>query len=193
MKKLLVLILLAALLLTVCACTSSGVYEADGLRLTVDWDLYQISDGQHVYNYSCEQTSDGEKIVITYPNGAQYFVIIVDGTVLATGSAQAGDISDYISPETLFAAIDDQRPMSAMVFQGFDGYDIIMFILAACIIIVGLFVVSDPEVAWKMRFDWLVENVELTDRALSVIRFCGVCTTVSGIGLIAYTIFSAFK
>lgn len=193
MKKLLALILLAALLLMTCACTSSGVYEADGLRLTVDWEQHQVDDGQHVYDFSWEETDNQERVFITYPNETQYCVHAVNGTVLALSANQHGDIADYVSPETLYAAINDQRPVSPMVFQGFGGYDILMFIAAAIIIIVGLFVVSDPEVAWKMRFDWMVEHVELTDRALVVIRLCGVCTIVSGIGLIAYTIFSAFR
>lgn len=193
MKKLLALVLLATLLLTVCACTSSGVYEADGLRLTVDWEQCQVGDGQHVYNFSWEETDNQERVFINYPNETQYCVHAVDGTVLALSANQYGDIADYVSPETLYAAIDDQRPMSAMVFQGFGGYDILMFIAAAIIIIVGLFVVSDPEAALKMRFDWMVEHVEFTDRALTWIRICGVCAIVSGIGLIAYTIFSAFR
>lgn len=193
MKKFFVLLLLAVFLLMAGGCGSSGVYEADGLRLTVDWEQCQVSDGQYVYHFSWEETENEERVLITYPNEVQCCIYGMNGTVLALSANQQADMSDYVSPETLYIAINDQRPMSAMVFQGFGGYDILMFIGAAVIIIVGLFVVSDPEVAWTMRFDWMVEHVELTDRALTWIRIYGVCAIVSGIGLIAYTIFSAFQ
>lgn len=193
MKKLLAVVLLAALMLTACAQAPSGVYEVDGLRLTVDWDQCQIGDGQNVYKFTLEETENGDKVVITYPNGAQYCVTGMNGNTLILSANQSGDISAYISPETLYAAIDDQRPAVPKVFQGFSGYDIMMFIMAGIIIIVGLFVVAEPEVAWNLRFDWMVEHVEFTDRALTWFRICGVCTVVSGIGLIAYTIFSAFQ
>lgn len=192
MKKFFALLLLSIFLLTACAQAPSGVYEADGLRLSVDWKQFQIDDSQNVYHFSCENTDNGDKIVITYPNGAQYCVYGMNGNTWTLSANQSGDISNYVSPEILYAAIDDQRPVTPKVFQGFDGYDILMFIAAAIVIIVGLFVVADPEVAWKMRFDWMVENVELTDRALIWIRICGVFIVLSAIGLIAYTIFGAF-
>lgn len=193
MKKLLALILLATLLLTACTSAPSGVYESDGLRMTVDWELCQIADGQQVYDYSLEQTGNEEKVIFTYPNGARYFVVAVDGVVLAEGSVQSADISGYISPKLLYAAIDDQRPLVTKVFQGFDGYDIIMFIFAAFFIMVGIFNVTAPESAWGMRMDWQVEDGSPTDRALRVTIFRGVVTIIMGILLIAYVILLAFK
>lgn len=186
MKKTLALFLLAALLLTGCAQTPSGVYEADGLRLTVDWEQCQISDGQYVYNYTHEETGNGDQIIITYPNGAQYCVNGKDGKTLVVSAYQAGNISDYISPETLYTALNDQKPVTPKVFQGFSGLDILILFLGICIIAVGiLFMVFPGRWKWKIRIG--------KGHFMRVTITRGEIIVVSGILLIAYTIFSAFR
>lgn len=189
MKKLLVVILLAALMLTVCACASDGVYETDGLRLTVDWDQCQIGDGQYVYNYNREKTGGVEKIVITYPNGAQYCVNGMDGVVLFIRVYQPGDISEYVSPETLYAAIYDQRP----IFQGFNGYFILALLLGVADVLIGVIFVVFPEKTYTTLSSWFSRNVTPTDRAISWTAVRGITIIVAGLLLIVTVLVCAFS
>ena len=190
MKRLVTLILLAALLLAGC---SSGGYEADGVCLTVDWEQCQIGDGQNVYNFTWERSGDDEKVFITYPNDTQYCVHAANGTVMGLSANHPGDISEYISPETLYAAINDQRPATALEFQGFDGYDIIMFIIAGILIVFGIYLVAAPDGAWHILDGWRVENGTPSRKALAVMIFRGACIIAAGIFLIASVIMGAFR
>lgn len=183
MRKLLALVLMATLLLTVCGCASSGVYEADGVSLTVDWKACQIDDGQNVYKYRTEKHKNVEKIVITYPNGVQYCVNGIDGVVLSVEAYHHGDISEYVSPETLYAAIDDQHP----AFQGLDGGYFLPLLLGAAIIFVGVIFVIFPKGVWKT-----FSNRPPNGEALPVIVFRGVLIIASGLLLLITIIVCAF-
>lgn len=189
MKKLLAVFLLMALMLTACTKTSSGVYEVDGLRLRVDWDQYTISDGQYIYNYTREKTGSVDKIVITYPNGVQYYVNGMDGQVLFIRTYQPGDISEYISPETLYAAIDDQKP----IFQDFNGFYVLALIFGVGIIVVGIIFVASPEGTWKTLNGWLMKNATPTDRVISWTAVRGITLIVAGLLLIVTVIVCAFS
>ena len=183
MKKLLALVLMVTLLLAVCGCTSTGVYEADGISLTVDLEACQIGDGQYTYNYSREKNGNVEKIVITYPNGVQYCVSAMDGKVLFVRAYHPGDISEYISPETLYAAIDDQQP----AFEGLDGKYFLALLLGVGIICIGVIFVVCPKGVWKTFSNW-----PPNDQALPVIVFRGVLIIASGLLLITTVIICAF-
>lgn len=188
MKKLLALILMVMLLLAVCGCTSSGVYEADGVSLTVDLEACQIDDGQYTYNYSREQNGNVDKIVITYPNGVQYCVNGMDGNVFSIREYHPGDISGYISPKTLYAAIDDQQP----AFRGLDGGYFLALLLSAATICLGIFFVVSPKGIWKTFSNCPVRKGVSTDRALHEIVFRGVLLIASGLLLITTVIICTF-
>lgn len=188
MKKLLAVILLTALMLTTCAQTSSGVYEADGLRLTVNWDQCQIDDGQYVYDYSREKNGGVEEILITYPNGAQYCVTGMDGNVLFTREYQPGDISEYVSPETLYAAIDDQQPD----FPNFNGGYILALLLGAADVLIGILFVVFPEKTYTALSNWFSRNATPTDRTILRTVFRGVLIIAAGLLLIVTVIVCAF-
>lgn len=187
MRKLLALLLLTALLLTGCANTAApGEYEAGGVSLTVNHEFSRVTDGQHVYNFTREDIGDGEKIVITYPNGVQYYrtndrAMVAEGLI---GGLEDTDISGYIDPDILFDAICDQRSGG-----GFSMEKLPVFLLGAAFLIFGIFSIGNAEGAWRANIGWQFKDAEPSDLALSMTTVGGVVLLLVGIVMIVAAFF----
>ena len=191
MKRFAVLFLLTAIFLTAC---SAKVYEADGVRLTVDWKKYQVSDGQDIYKFYVSGTEDREEVLIIYPDGSRQTVIAGNGTVLQIASEGSDESADYISPRTLYAAIDSQRPVNFLslkpvLFSNFDPMIIILLILSIISIIsilIGIYCLVAPESAWHLFAHWIVRDNEPSERGLKYMRITGVCFILEAVLIIIY-------
>lgn len=192
MKKRLTLILLAVLLLTACAATPSGVYEAEGVTLTVDWEQSQISDGQNLYRYLREDHPSGEKVTFTFPDGAEYICYGLDGTVTTIPGGWPDEGSGYPDNETLYAAMDAARSSDPIVFRGFGGWDVVFLIIGLCTVAFGIFFVVCPDTGWQMDYSHLVEEGRASERGLVMVQMRGWIIILGGVLMLAYVLLSVF-
>ena len=172
MKRIIVIFLLAALLLSGCApeeTVHTVTLNRNGIdyAFTVDTENRTISDGQYTYTY----TVNGDHTTITYPNGARYYWT-------QNGMFGSGGWDDHYDPQTytdgdmLIDVMDETTP------EPKKGNFLVGLLLAA----LGAFHTFAPYAAWYLSRGWLYKNAEPSDAALVLARISGVIMMVLGLG-----------
>ena len=110
MKRIIVIFLLAALLLSGCApkeTVHTVTPNRNGIdyAFTVDTENRTISDGQYTYTYAVR----GDTTTITYPNGAQFYWT-QNGYLGAGGWDDHYDPKTYTDGDMLINVIDETTP-----------------------------------------------------------------------------------
>ena len=181
LKKCVLLLLLAVLLLTGCS-----------KKITVDADNGTISDGEYTYTYT-ETTKTNEigtfrTITITYPNGAQYYWR--DNQYNSGPSSLTWDHTDnydpveYIDGNLLMEALTDPQEQEDE-FQFQPG----LFFVGLLFLGVGIWHMCTPYTIWWMEHGWVYKNAEPSDRAIGVIMAGGIILSVFGVILVIVSFF----
>lgn len=174
MKKLLVMLLSALMLLSLCACSDTGgVYtvEKDGKTFEVDTVNSTIFDGTHTYQYTFMGDADDYSFDVTYPSGATYYWDY-------SGGAGHGGWSDdydeklYVDGGTLCAVVAEKAPTSIGSWE---------IVVPALLIILGILNVAAPRAAWQLEYGWRYKDAEPSDTALAFNRIVGIIVTILGV------------
>jgi hypothetical protein len=183
MKKLIALFLLAVLLLT--ACAGSNVYDTVDGPLTVDWEQHRISDGRYSYGFRQEDSQSDERVILTFPDGAEYVCYGLDGSLTTLSGGHPDEGAGYTDIEDLYAAVCHTKPAGPIEFQGFGPYDLIFLPLGLILLGIGIFFIADPESGWQWTVGRFVESGEPSERGLLWTRLEGVSVILFSIYLIA--------
>ena len=172
MKRIIVIFLLAALLLSGCApkeTVHTVTLNRNGIdyAFTVDTENRTISDGQYTYTYAVR----GDTTTITYPNSAQFYWT-QDGYLGAGGWDDHYDPQTYTDGDMLIDVIDETTP------EPKNGNFLTGLLLAA----LGAFYTFAPHAAWYLSRGWWYKNAEPSDAALILARISGVIMIVLGLG-----------
>ena len=170
MKRIIVIFLLAALLLSGCApkeTVHTVTVNRNGIdyAFTVDTENRTISDGQYTYTYAVR----GDTTTITYPNGAQYYWT-------QNGMAGFGGWDDNYDPDTYAdgdVLIDILSEDTRQALRGNIPAGILM-------IVIGAFNLRFPSKAWYLSYGWRFKDSEPSDTALVVARISGVVAMIIG-------------
>lgn len=158
MKKLFILLIIAALLLT--ACTSSGTPSVQDIRMfdvsfTVDLQRQTVTDGYYVYRFSIKDNT----VTITYPNQVRYWQELAESDArCGWDDGYTSDSSPYISGEKLVQVVSTAQPAPKTIppalaygILALLGAWYVFFPKAALMLILGfLFKNSQPPKAAKI-------------------------------------------
>jgi len=175
MKKRMLYILSAFLLLILCACASSE--PAEGEAITVDFENGTVFDGTHTYAFTFSGNKESYSVHVTYPDGSTYWWD-------KSGSMGVGGWSDgyvegrYISGDILCELIASK---SAPANDPANPAKVVFALLA---MVVGGFSVASPRTAWYWSYGWRYKNAEPSDLALGAGRIGGVIAIVVGLLLL---------
>lgn len=172
MKRVFVLCLLAALLLTGCAYT----VNTDGATIKID-PSGKVEDGTYQYYYY--YTDDG-RLVISYPNGA-YCICFPDLGTVAYHSEQ--DISAYMDPLILGKAISEKTKAPSERKIDFES-----LFTGIGMVLIGLICAVFPQLPWYLEHGWALENAEPSELGLklpaiggAIMAICGILTIILGL------------
>ena len=178
MRKISIFILITALLLTSCACSSSShTYSANiyGTEYAINPESRTITSGSSIYKYSYS----GSKLTITYPNGATWWHEIkdpdADFNATSGGWSDDYDESRYASGDALMELLihfEIIPPPSKNIFA-------IILLLA-----LGAFLLIAPYWVWYIGYGWRFKNAEPSDLALGLNRACGVILLIIAVVMI---------
>lgn len=205
-KIVVVLILVMLLMLTACAAKPKGTTwqtitkNGEVMGLTINFDDHTITagEGMHsavavgsngevltpaeadIYHYTYE---DGD-ITIRYPNGATYWE-----SASANGAVSGWD-GDYDTDRYV-----DGMTLAMQLNQAYNNsgknWDEVVIIGIVClvIIIVGIFMVKDPEMVIHMKYGLRFSYAEPTEFALSEVRFGGIIAILGSVILFLVAVF----
>ena len=196
MKRIIAVILLAAMVLMLAAChqepkgTAWGVVSKDdeAIGLTIDFDNRIIrasnemvsvvaydsygnvigntqTEEKDVYHYTYE---DGD-ITITYPNGATYW------ESASANGAIAGWDGDYDTDRYI-----DGMTLAMQLTQAYNNsgkdwdYVVVAGLFGIVMIIVGIFMIKDPETMIQLEYGLRFYHVEPTEFYIGATRVSGV-------------------
>ena len=176
MKRAVILLLLAALLLAGCNSNmdSSYIKNVNGYELTVyEGGNIIIYEGD-TYHYAF--TEDG--IEITYPNGA---VCTKKNGAVGWGNADTEFIiqngAPYIDCYTLLEAVPQRQRNESMP-------DVWLILFGVVFIFVGLFEAGCPELSFQWTHGWKFREAEPSDLYLGLSRAGGVIMVIISIFLV---------
>lgn len=192
MKKLIPLLLLAALLLSACVWEDLSpsrepyTWGNDGKTYYIDPEAGTITCGAHTYRFEIERTT----ITITYPNGARY-IMTVEQELSYGGYTMDFDTSDitengYENGEDLMAAVEQYLPSQDT--QTVSGTDVLGILCGLALCGVGLWGLLAPHSAWYVSHGWRYKDAEPSDTALMVEGVVGVIAIVGGIIIIVLSL-----
>lgn len=175
MKKVIIFLLLAALLLTGCA---------EKTKIVVDTENRTISDGSHTYEYTDTATGDLRILMIRYPNG-QIYTWTQNGNTSSGEYAGNGDPSSYTQGSVLAHAV--LRPN--LQEEEEQPYFWILVLVGGVLTLLGLLHVCFPHKIWDLFLHrWYHEDA--SNFALSRIIATGVGQLILGIAVILTAIFA---
>lgn len=200
MKRGIILLLLAALLL--CGC------QKKQKEITVDSEAKTVSDGKYTYTYKDVTTEKAigtfRRITIYYPNGATYYRTHIEsnGSVTCQPGEYTGpyDKGTYTDGETLINAI------APVIAQGNSGGIVIQpepekktdptdsfmtFFCGLALLGIGCWPAFAPESVWFGRFGWAYKDAEPSDRAIGLIQGSGILELIIGVIFIIVGVCSA--
>ena len=198
MKRLIALLLLAAVLL--CACAP---------ELSVDTENQTMSDGKYTYTYTDRtRTDEGgtvRNITITYPNGGIYWwtETQTDRYKQATYSTSGNydrvkytpgedlvkllvpqDVTVVTVPDEVLVGMEPEEEKNEWTAER-------VFLILLGLVVMGLggWQIARPEAWWQWRARYWVKNGEPTDYGLSAIIFSGICECIIGVVAILMALF----
>lgn len=176
MKRVIILVLLAALLL--CGCGSKG--------LTLDTDAQTISDGKYTYQYEDELVSnalgDIRTITITYPNGGKY--------IWRNSHTDSMDRThyDYTDDYDEVTYAEGERLVTFLMNPESEAekneVSVALIVAGAGFVVLGVLNVMFPRAFFQITEGWRYENLEPSENGLLVRGIGGAITAIGGIVLI---------
>jgi hypothetical protein len=178
MKKICILLILSALLLTACgngtlskeAFTLTVDNQGESVTLTVDPSQQTIADGANLYRYAIEE----DVITILYPNGSSFSRNDLDGYHFLHGDAAIS--SEYLDGELLTQVLSNRippkNPMTAVNVKN--------LIAGILVILLGVTEIRRPDLGWKLRHGFVYDAPEFSDFTLTVSRIVGGITIFGG-------------
>lgn len=173
-------ILLILTIISVACNKVEGSTVIDGKEVIISKEDNTITIGTDVYYYS---TNYGmTEITITYPNGAKYTRTYID----KYSSSGGWNIMDGPSVKEL--GYIDEGWLVDIVEQNTSNRSIIStnLLYSVIILLIGLFLVTFPDMTWYLSYGWRYKDAEPSDMALIFER-------IGGIGLIIFAIVVLFQ
>ena len=188
MKRMLVFILIAMMLLTLTAC-STGPRGTEQVTLTkgnqkylitFDYDNRTITVDNDVYHYEYSP----ESCTITYPNGATYLetatptgaVISWDGDYDTNRYLNGMSLTNMLS--VAYEREKDHLPMNGAILLG-----------CPFVAFVGILLAYDPEEMLRLRYRWWFKDVEPSEMAIISTRVSGVLMIVIAAAIFLAAVF----
>ena len=167
MKKIVILLLLAALLLTAC--------QSQPRTITIDRDAGTLSDGTYTYEYTEEKYDNYHSITIYYPDGCRYYWTDMGTEVIEQGEydgytyASAQQLLDTIQGTVIIGQPEQSANVSDRVY---------LILLAVVLVGLGLWETARPEQSWYLAHGWKYKDAEPSDVAIGLIRGMGILELV---------------
>ena len=174
MKKLLVMLLSALMLLSLCACSDTGgVYtvEMAGKTFEVDTVNSTIFDGTHTYQYTFMGDAESYSFDVTYPNGSTYYWDY-SGSVGHGGWSEDYDEDLYVDGDTLCEVVAEKAPTPIGSWK---------IIVPVLLMLIGGLNAAAPRAAWQLEYGWRYKNAEPSPAALTLNRVGGIIAAIIGV------------
>ena len=200
MKRAVIIILLAALLLTGCAAEAPVPQElytqyVGNTPFLVDPVAKTITANGHVFTYRYIDEGNTKGVSVTYPNGAvvtESYEYSSDGigALGSTGWSNAdaefiiNNGADYIDCYMLLSVVPEQVQKEEKLTM----WPLIFFGIAFAA--AGVWMYACPHVLWHWKYGWWYKNAEPSDTGLGAIMASGIITIIVGIVLILIGIFA---
>ena len=185
MKRMLLCLLTAVLVLFLCACGKPAVYDVhlDEGTFTVDTVNETITHEGISYRYDLREYGNAVTVDLTYPDGSTYFWSRTGSIAYGGGSANY-DENRYVDANTLLDVLAEDAPIWK---EDQSGKFIIIGLIALPI---GLFCFFAPETAWLLEHFWWVKGGEPTEFALLVTKGSGILAVLVGLFALIYPLFT---
>ena len=170
MRKIAAFFVMIFLMLSLCACSSSGssekvyTYEKNGKSFTVDTENTTISDGTNVYHYTFSGDSSNYQINIVYPDGSSYWERMENGGGFGGWSDEYSE-NRFVPGDVLCEIVADHIPRPA------SSKNVLVIIL---LLGGGAFELLSPRTAWYLEYGWRYKDAQPSEMALWLNRAGGV-------------------
>lgn len=190
MKRVIVLILLAALLLCGCAAESQQQPQEPFTSIVNNVSYYvnpktkTITAQGHEYHYTYIDNDDRRGVSITYPNGT----VVTDSYSKSSGmggvSFSSMDVGGYADCYDLLSVVPEleQEEDHTVMWQA--------ILLGVGLIGLGGWEAACPDTHWNWTYGWRYKGAEPTDEALGRIAAAGIFCIIIGIIMIMIGIFA---
>ena len=168
MRKQILFILIALLILSLCACSAPAgtvpyTVTKNGTDFTVDPENGTIFDGTNTYSYSFSSTYAGSELEFIYPDGSSWWWREENGFGVG-GWSNDYHGADYIPGEVLQEIVEAGSPKQSAPRNLW-----LNFVLLA----IGIFYLAVPRAAWFLVYGWRYKDAEPSDIALTMSRISG--------------------
>ena len=176
-KRILILLLLLALVLSACGDqTAIHMVEYDNHILVLDTGNKTITQGDTVYTYEIAEHGSVTRYTIFYPDGASYSMSRSSGGISSGGGDALYHGSERLDGNGLIDIV--------MKYEGRNQAkqkNPTLFLCGLVIIGLGVFLTTAPYTAWYIRWGRWYRDAEPSDFALGFTRFSGVAMIVMGV------------
>ena len=171
-KKFLIFLVLAAILLTGC--------QSEPVNITIDRENHTLSDGTYTYHYVEQETSLIHTITITYPDGGRYEWMQSDTESYSNGtydSALYADGDRMVDVILGTVIIGEPEPEKEPV-------SVELILLTVGLLVMGIVEIGCTDQVWYGLHGWKYKDAEPSDMAIAVIRASGIFEIVIAVILV---------
>ena len=199
MKRAVILLLLAAILLTGCAATEAQPQEpysqyVGSIRFDVDPAARTITARGYVFTYSYIDNGDTRGVSVTYPNGA---VVTKTTTYDSNGIGMGTTSWDNADPEFLSSVESTYVDCYALLMvvpeqpaKEVKGEFAPLILVGIGFAAIGVWMYARPDVHWYWSHGWMYKDAEPSDAALGAIGAMGIISIILGVIMFLIGIFA---
>lgn len=170
-RRIFLVLLLVALLLSACGAETVKTVEYRGMAFTLDMENGTITHDGTVYEYEADTHGDSTRYTVFYPDGASYSMAWSDYIGGGGGDDRYYD-ADRLDGDILVDVLRDNLPKEKEPGR---------FGLCLLVVALGVFYTAAPQAAWYLSRGWAYRNAEPSDAALAVARLSGIVVIIFGV------------
>lgn len=185
MKKVVIAIFSALIIVSLCSCAvsekginSTYTINKHGIDYIVDPENGTISDGTYTYQYEFHISSGNYSIDIIYPDGSAYWWRAQSSGGVTDGHGGWSDDYDagrYADGRILCDVLGEKVPRTSGDAKVF----LVFFLLVG-----GIFHIVWPHIGWYLAYGWRFKGAEPSALTLTMNRFGGIIVVIAAIALI---------
>lgn len=170
-KRMLILLLLLALILTACGGETVKTVEYRGMAFTLDMENGTVTHDGTVYRYEAETHGDSSRYTVFYPDGASY-TMSWSGNIGTGGGTGGYYDADRMDGDILVDLLRDNLPKEK---------DPDRFLLCLLVIGLGVFHAAAPYAVWYLHRGWYYRDAEPSELSLTAARIGGIVLIIFGV------------
>lgn len=173
-RRIIILLLLLAMVLSACGKPEVFTVEKQGMTFTLDTENCTITQNGNVYRYKIDQGNANIKYTVTYPDGATYYMNWSGGIGTGGGNALYND-KPRLDGNILIAILREE-----MASRNPPDYILVSLLCIG----LGIFNAAAPQAACYLSRGWLYKNAEPSEAYLVLTQVSGIALIIGGVILL---------